>query len=234
MSLPTSTTPQPATDQQESSLKLTQEELKVCEKWVTPYTKLETSADRLKMLRERILPQLYLFNRELPNDAWKARKKVSIQPPPQGHINYLSRKQQIKMWFQNHSRGVALRSRLSFAKKISLKQVVCHEYKSEIAAIATRKSNGARAGSQAYLQVFQAAVDEFMETLDEDAIVKLEEVRANWMSRGNPPELQRKTAERSGGTYLEQSALVQYNTMGRRLVVWEFHENMAGTKLFQL
>jgi len=53
---PTTTTPQPVTDPQRSSLKLTEEELKICEKWIIPYSTLETSEDKLKMLRGSILP----------------------------------------------------------------------------------------------------------------------------------------------------------------------------------
>jgi hypothetical protein len=84
------------------------------------------------------------------------------------------------------------------------------------------------------MQTFQAAVEEFIGTLNEDEILELEEIRANWMSQGQPAELKRKTAERMGGSYLEQSAAVQFKTMGMRSIIWEFHENKAGTKLFQL
>lgn len=118
-------------------------------------------------------------------------------------------------------------------KKISLKQVACHEYKSDIATIAARLS-GEEAGKQGYIQVFQAAVQEFMETLDDDAIAQLEVIRANWMSRGQPQELQRKAAEKMGRHFLQQSSRVQFNTFGMRMVVFEFHENKAGTKLFQM
>ena len=137
------------------------------------------------------------------------------------------------MWFQSHSRSASIRSRLAFVKKISLKQVACHEYKSDIAEIATRLS-GTEGGKQGYIPFFQAAVNEFMETLDDDAIAKLEEIRANWMSRGQPRELQRKAAEKMGRQYLQQSSRVQFDNFGMRGVIFEFHENKAGTKLFQM
>ena len=55
---------------------------------------------------------------------------------------------------------------------------------------------------------FQLAVMEFMESLDQDAIAKLEEIWANWLSRGQPHELQRKAAKKMGQHYIEQSAQV--------------------------
>jgi hypothetical protein len=73
--------------------------------------------------------------------------------------------QQIKRWFQSHSHGAWIHSCLSFVKKFSLKQVACHEYKSDIAKIATWLS-GAEAGKQGYIKVFQAAV-ESKKTLDD-------------------------------------------------------------------
>jgi hypothetical protein len=84
------------------------------------------------------------------------------------------------------------------------------------------------------MPIFQAAINEFMETLDEDALVALENERADRVIAGQPTEIKRKTAERMGQSYLDQSAKVQYNEMGRRLLVWEFHENKAGTRLFSL
>jgi hypothetical protein len=118
-------------------------------------------------------------------------------------------------------------------KKISLKQVACHEYKADIAEIATRLS-GAEAGEQPYISVFQAAINELMESLDEDQIARLEETRANWLSRGQPREQQRKAAEKMGRHYLQEASRVQFNNFGMRAVVFEFHENRAGTKLFQM
>lgn len=73
-----------------------------------------------------------------------------------------------------------------------------------------------------------------METLDDDEIAKLEEIRATWMSRGQPRELQRKAAEKMGRHYFQQSSRVLFNGFGTRQVIFEFHENQAGTKLFQM
>jgi len=58
------------------------------------------------------------------------------------------------MWFQSHSHSASVRSRLSFVKKISLKQLACHEYKSDIAKIATQLS-GVEAGKQDYIPFFK-------------------------------------------------------------------------------
>ena len=84
------------------------------------------------------------------------------------------------------------------------------------------------------MPIFQAAINEFMETLDEDALVALENEQADRVIAGQLTEIKRKTAERMGQSYLDQLAKVQYNEMGRRLLVWEFHENKAGTRLFSL
>ena len=83
-------------------------------------------------------------------------------------------KQQIKWWFQSHACGHSIQSCLLFVKKVSLKQVACHEYKSDIVKIAAHLS-GTEAREPGYLAVFQAAVNKFMDTLDEDDIAKLEE-----------------------------------------------------------
>ena len=142
--------------------------------------------------------------------------------------------QQVKLWFQNTFRRPSALTRLSLTRKASLKQVACHIYKKEIAAIASRRANGARPGTQQYMPIFQAAINEFMETLDENAIVALENERADRMIAGQPTEIKRRTVERMGHSYLDKSAKVQYDEMGRRLIVWEFHENKAGTRLFSL
>ena len=142
--------------------------------------------------------------------------------------------QQVKLWFQNTFRRPSALTRLSLTHKASLKQVACHIYKKEIAAIASRRANGARPGTQQYMPIFQAAINEFMETLDENAIVALENERADRMIAGQPTEIKRRTVERMGHSYLDKSAKVQYDEMGRRLIVWEFHENKAGTRLFSL
>jgi hypothetical protein len=84
------------------------------------------------------------------------------------------------------------------------------------------------------MSAFQGSVTEFMETLNEDQLLELEKTRAEWMNRGRPIEHQRKTAERMARISLQASAESQYKDMGMRSVVWEFHENKEGTKLFQL
>lgn len=94
--------------------------------------------------------------------------------------------------------------------------------------------SGTEVGKQGYISVFQAAVTKFMETLNEDAIAKLEEIRANWLSWGQPCQLQRKAAEKMGRNYLQQSSKVQLNSFEMQSIVFEFHENQAGTKFFQM
>ena len=73
-------------------------------------------------------------------------------------------------------------------KKNSLKQVACHEYKVDIAWIATQLS-GAKPGKQGYITMFQAAINKVMDTLDDDETVRLEKIQVNWLSWGQPCEL---------------------------------------------
>ena len=81
---------------------------------------------------------------------------------------------------------------------------------------------------------FQGAVKEVIAGLDEEGLLALENERADWQVNGVPTEVKRKTAERMGHSYLEKSAQVVFKEMGMRKIVFEFHENKAGTKLFQV
>lgn len=119
-------------------------------------------------------------------------------------------------------------------RKFTVRHVACHVYKDQIAEIAGERSNGAKPGEQSYMSAYQGSVNAFMEKLNEDQILELEVKRAEWMNNSYPIDLQRKTAERLARITLERSAESQYKEMGMRSVVWEFHENKAGTKLFQL
>ena len=98
-------------------------------------------------------------------------------------------------------------------KRVSLKQVACCEYKSDIAKIAARLS-GTEAGELGDLAVFQAAINKLMDTLDEDDIAKLEETQANWLSQGQLCKLKRKATEKMGQHYLQECAKVQFNNFG--------------------
>ena len=100
--------------------------------------------------------------------------------------------------------------------------------------IAGRKSNGAKPGDQSYMRTFQVAVTEFMEGLNENQVLELEIKRAEWINISPPAEVQRKTAEKRSRSFLKSSAETQYREMGMRSVVWEFHVNPYGQKLFQL
>jgi hypothetical protein len=215
-------------------LELTAAEMAVIEKWTSAYEKTIGSKDRLKMLSTQILPRLTPLNTHMSEDGWRVRKSVSrwhkFKIIEEG---YLMKFQQVKKWFHNTFRRPSALTRLSLTRKASIKQVACHVYKAEIAAIASRRANGAKPGTQQYMPIFQAAINEFMETLDEDALLALEHERADRMNAGQPIEIKRKTAERMGHSYLEKSAKSQYDEMGMRSIVWEFHENKAGTRLFQ-
>ena len=81
---------------------------------------------------------------------------------------------------------------------------------------------------------FSAAVNKSMETLDDNEITKLGELQAMWLSQGQPHELQRKATKKMGRHYLQESSKVQFNTFGMQAVVFEFHENQARMRLFQM
>jgi len=60
-----------------TALEFTDAELAVSKKWIALYGEADKGA-RYEMLKNKILPQLYLLNKHLSSDAWKDRKKVSI------------------------------------------------------------------------------------------------------------------------------------------------------------
>jgi len=140
----------------------------------------------------------------------------------------------VKCWYQNQCRSPSAIARLSRTRNASLRQVACHIYKREISVIASKRANGAEAGTPEFMSTFQAAITEFMSGLDEKRRSALEDEHLEWQQRGQPAEVQRKTAERLAHTYFEKSAQVQYNDMGMRSIVLETHRNKAGMKLFQL
>ena len=118
---------------------------------------------------------------------------------------------------------------------MTVRQVTSHKYKDEIAEIAERRANRAKAGEQSYLSVYQGAVTEFMNSgLDEKQASELDRERAKWIDESFPVEVQRMKADKTGNIFLKNSAKSQYKEMGMRSVVWEFHENQVGQKLFQV
>ena len=70
--------------------------------------------------------------------------------------------------------------------------------------------------------------------LDEKQASELDRERAKWIDESFPVEVQRKKADKTGNIFLKNSAESQYKEMGMRSVVWEFHENQVGQKLFQV
>lgn len=117
---------------------------------------------------------------------------------------------------------------------MTVRQVACHVYKNDIAEITRRRANGANPGDTTYLPAFQGAVSELLEGLEEGDLFDLEVKRAEWLNECHPIDVQRKNADKMGRGYIQTSAESQYKEMGMRSVVWEFHENKAGVKLFQL
>ena len=58
-----------------AALEFTELELKEVKKWTTLYGDAD-KGERYQMLKDKILPRLFLIN-ELPGPAWKERKSVS-------------------------------------------------------------------------------------------------------------------------------------------------------------
>lgn len=214
-------------------LEFTEAEMHLVRKWVTLYNKVQTTKDRHHMLITKVLPRLFLLNPDIRDNEWKVRKAVSRPLLSLHRRSDPVNLQQVKRWFQNQSRISSATTRLSLKRNVSLKQVACKIYKAEIAAIVSKRANGAKAGTPQFMANFQGAVQEFMAELDEERLLALENERADWQNNGQPTEVKRKTAERMGHTYLEKSAQVQYKEMGMRSIVLEFHQNKAGMKLFQ-
>jgi hypothetical protein len=117
---------------------------------------------------------------------------------------------------------------------LTVRQVACQIYKQEIAAIAGKTANGAKPGEQAFMSAFQGSVTELLANLDGDQKLELEKTREEWTKEGYPIDVRRKTAEKKAHRSIQQVADSHYKDMGMRMVVWEFHENTAGMKLFQL
>ena len=102
---------------------------------------------------------------------------------------------------------------------MTVRQVASHKYKNEIAEIAERRANGAKAGERSYLSVYQGAVTEFMNSgLDEKQALELDRERAKWIDESFPVEVQRKKADKTGNIFLKNSAESQYKEMGMRLI----------------
>lgn len=66
--IPTSNTP----------LEFTEAELLIVKKWLTLYSNA-VKEEQYNLLKGKILPQLYLLNKDLPLDAWRDRKSVSTR-----------------------------------------------------------------------------------------------------------------------------------------------------------
>jgi hypothetical protein len=70
--------------------------------------------------------------------------------------------------------------------------------------------------------------------LDRDEILELEKTRDEWIKEGYPIDIRRKTAENKVHHSIQHVADSHYKDMVMRMVVWKFHKNIAGMKLFQL
>jgi len=83
---PAPTTDPVPTDPKRIAARLTPEELAVAEKALARYSLLDTSKDRLTMLREEICPKLLLLNTHLSAAAWGVRKSVSTYAAEETYI----------------------------------------------------------------------------------------------------------------------------------------------------
>ena len=61
-----------------TAIEFTKAELVVVKKWLSVYSETD-KAEWYDLLKAKILPQLYPLNKDLPANAWKDRKSVSMQ-----------------------------------------------------------------------------------------------------------------------------------------------------------
>lgn len=61
-----------------TALEFTEAELLIVKKWLTLYSNA-VKEEQYNLLKGKILPQLYLLNKDLPLDAWRDRKSVSTR-----------------------------------------------------------------------------------------------------------------------------------------------------------
>jgi hypothetical protein len=59
-----------------AALELTADELAIVKKYTTLYSEAD-KGERYNLLKTKILPRLYLLNKDLSSSAWKDRKSVS-------------------------------------------------------------------------------------------------------------------------------------------------------------
>jgi uncharacterized protein Yka (UPF0111/DUF47 family) len=60
-----------------TALQLTVAELAVVKEYTALYSETEDKEERFDLLKRKILPRLYLLNKDLTPGDWKDRKKVS-------------------------------------------------------------------------------------------------------------------------------------------------------------
>jgi hypothetical protein len=85
----------------------------------------------------------------------------------------------IKEWFYNHGRKNAIRDRVTYVKKWSMKKVVGHVLKAEVDEIC-RNQTGARSGSQEYIAGYQSALKHVVDTLSAEDREKYQQMAEQW------------------------------------------------------
>jgi hypothetical protein len=74
---PISNTVTPVIPNQNSTVMYTVAELEEVKKWMSEYSE-GSKKERYELLKGKILPRLFLLNKDLPNMVWKERKSVSM------------------------------------------------------------------------------------------------------------------------------------------------------------
>jgi hypothetical protein len=138
---------------------------------------------------------------------------------------------------------------LSLNKKVTLQEVIGREYKKEVTALASEMAGGAKNGSQQAFGNYKKALKTFMDGLPEEARVHAEEERKRWEAEGKPEDIKIRFVvcwifasvvsshsshvEKYGKNYYRTTAEVEHREFGARRVLWEYHTNKAGAKLYE-
>jgi hypothetical protein len=97
----------------------------------------------------------------------------------------------VKEWFYNHGRKNAVKDRVAYVQKWSMKKVVAHVLKAEVDEIC-REQTGAMSGAQAYIAGYQKALKEVIEGLSAQDKELYQQMAQQWTDQSPPAEVQRK------------------------------------------
>jgi hypothetical protein len=92
---------------------------------------------------------------------------------------------------QNAGRRVGYEARFLLNPVVSLKRVIMHEMRDEVAD-AVAELSGSEAGQGNYMAYYQQGVEQVTQSLSSERLVEMEGIRQQWMNRQYPSEVRRK------------------------------------------